>query len=224
MKRVLIFGGVGEATSIGGAIIDAEKRGGAEYQLAGYINDTCIGGEMDGYPVLGGKKDIPRFIEEGYYFIFAVYKLDHQQERRHLFDALEIPLERLVTFIHPTAYVAHNVQLSPGCIIMPGVTISSSTTLGLCCRVMAGAFIGHDTHVGGHVFFAANACVGSNSVVEEWAYLGFNCTTKGKLHIGKYSVVGMGSVVLKNVKSFSVVAGNPAAFQRYVRDYIPTLV
>jgi sugar O-acyltransferase (sialic acid O-acetyltransferase NeuD family) len=224
MKRVLIFGGLGEATAIGAAIIDAEKRGSTEYQLAGYINDTCIGGQLDGYPVLGGKQDIPRFIEEGYYFIFSVYKLDHQRERTTLFNALNIPLERLATFIHPTAYLAHNVQLAPGCTIMPGVTISSSTTLGICCRVMAGAFIGHDTHVGNHAFFAANACVGSNSRIEDWAYLGFNCTTKGKLHIGRYSVVGMGSVVLKDVPAFTIVKGNPAAFHRYVHDYEPTLV
>ncbi|MDB5019024.1 MAG: hypothetical protein JWQ28_151, partial [Pedobacter sp.] len=64
MKRVLIFGGEGEATSIGAAIIDANRRGSTAYELAGYINDTCIGGTMDDYPVLGGKADIPRFIEE----------------------------------------------------------------------------------------------------------------------------------------------------------------
>jgi hypothetical protein len=148
MKRVLIFGGLGEATSIGAAMIDANKRGSTEYELVGYINDTCIGETMDGYPVLGGRKDIPRFIEEGFYFLNTVYKVDHQQERQIVFDGLNIPLERLATFVHPLAYVSPNVTLSPGCVVMPGVTISSSTTFGICCRIMSGSFVGHDTQVG----------------------------------------------------------------------------
>jgi sugar O-acyltransferase (sialic acid O-acetyltransferase NeuD family) len=218
MKRVLIFGGLGEATSIGAAMIDANKRGSTEYELVGYINDTCIGETMDGYPVLGGRKDIPRFIEEGFYFLNTVYKVDHQQERQIVFDGLNIPLERLATFVHPLAYVSPNVTLSPGCVVMPGVTISSSTTFGICCRIMSGSFVGHDTQVGSHVFFAANSCVGSNSLVEDWVYFGFNCTTKGMLKFGKFSVVGMGAVVVKSVEPFQIVKGNPATFYRYVRD------
>src|SRR4051794_22802807 len=103
MKRVLIFGGLGEAMIIGSAIIDANKRGSTEYVLAGYINDTCVGDTLDGYPVLGGRRDIPRFIEEGYYFLNTVYKLDHQQERKALFQSLNIPLDRLAIFVHPLA-------------------------------------------------------------------------------------------------------------------------
>jgi sugar O-acyltransferase (sialic acid O-acetyltransferase NeuD family) len=218
MKRVLIFGGLGEATAIGAAIIDASKRGSTEYELAGYLNDISIGETMDGYPVLGGRKDIPRFIEEGYYFLNTVYKVDHQQERQRVFEGLNIPEDRLAIFVHPMAYVSPNVILSPGCVVMPGVTISSSTTFGICCRIMSGAFIGHDTVVGSHVFFAANSCVGSNSIVEDWVYFGFNCTAKGQLRFGKFSVVGMGAVVVKSVEPFHIVKGNPAVFHRYVRD------
>jgi sugar O-acyltransferase (sialic acid O-acetyltransferase NeuD family) len=218
MKRVLIFGGEGEATSIGAAMIDAARRGSTVYELAGYINDTCIGGTLDDYPVLGGKADIPRFIEEGYYFINTVYKVDHQQERKALFESLNIPLDRLATFVHPLAYVSPNVTLSAGCVVMPGVTISSRTTLGICCRIMAGAFIGHNAQIGNHVLFAANSCIGSDAIIGDLVYFGFNCTTKGKLRFGDFSVIGLGSVVVKDVNAFEVVKGNPAAFHRYVYD------
>jgi sugar O-acyltransferase (sialic acid O-acetyltransferase NeuD family) len=221
MKRVLIFGGLGEAMVIGSAIIDANKRGSTEYVLAGYINDTCIGDTLDGYPVLGGRKDIPRFIEEGYYFLNTVYKLDHQQERKALFESLAIPLDRLAIFVHPLAFIAPSVKLSPGCAIMPFVTILSDTTLGICCRVMYGASIAHDNQVGDHVYFAPHSCIGSDTTIGEFAYFGANCTTKGKLTFGEFSVVGLGSVAVKNVNPFEIVVGNPATFQRYVRDKDP---
>jgi len=218
MKKVLIFGGIGGATTIGAAIIDANKRGYNEYELAGYINDSAVGESFEGFPVLGGKEDIPRFVEEGYYFINTVYKIDGQVDRRKLFNSLNIPEERLAIFVHPLAYLAHNVTLSPGCVIMPGVTISSNTVLGKCCRVMAGAFIGHDVEIAEHCFFAANSCVGSDTIIDEWSYFGFNCTTRGKLKFGKFSVVGIGSVVTKDVEPYSIVYGNPAKFQRFVND------
>lgn len=218
MKKVLIFGGIGGATTVGAAIIDANKRGYNEYELAGYINDASIGEEFEGYPVLGGKNDIPRFVEEGYYFINTVYKIDGQVERKNLFNSLNIPEERLAIFVHPLAYIAHNVVLSPGCVIMPGATISSNTVLGKCCRVMAGAFIGHDNVIGEHCFFAANSCIGSDSIIQEWSYFGFNCTTRGKLKFGEFSVVGAGSVVIKDVEPYTIVYGNPGKFQRFVKD------
>src|SRR5690606_30172137 len=111
MKKVLIFGGIGGATTIGAAIIDANKRGYNEYELAGYINDSAVGESFEGFPVLGGKEDIPRFVEEGYYFINTVYKIDGQVDRRKLFNSLNIPEERLAIFVHPLAYLAHNVTL-----------------------------------------------------------------------------------------------------------------
>lgn len=218
MKKVLIFGGVGGATTIGAAIIDANNRGYNEYKLAGYINDSHIGEEFEGYPVLGGKNDIPKFIDQGYYFINTVYKIDGQIERTKLFEFLQIPVNRLAVFVHPSAYIAHNVKLSPGCVIMPGVTVSSNTRFGLCCRVMAGAFIGHDTVIGNHSFFAANSCIGSHIIIDDWVYFGFNCTAKNRLNFGKYSVVGLGSVVTKDVQEFSIVTGNPARHRRYVKD------
>lgn len=217
-KRVLIFGGVGGATSIGAAIVDANIRGSMEYELAGYINDSAVGEMFEGYPVLGGKEDIPRFIEEGYYFLNTVYKIDGQMDRKELFDSLNIPLERLAIFVHPLAYVASNVTLSPGCVVMPGATISSNTTFGICCRVMSGAFIGHDNIIGDHCFFAANSCMASDCIVEDWVYFGFNCTTKGRLRFNTFSVIGAASMVTKDVPSFSIVMGNPARFNRFVLD------
>jgi sugar O-acyltransferase (sialic acid O-acetyltransferase NeuD family) len=218
MKRVIIFGGSGEAMAIAAAIIDANKRGSTEYEFAGYLNDTCIGGSFDNYPVLGGREDIPRLIEEDYYFINTVYKMDHQRERKALFESLNIPLERLAIFVHPLANLAPSVQLSPGCAIMSDVTILSDTKLGISCRVGHGVFIGHDTAIGDHAYFAPHACIGSDTTIGDCAYFGFNCTTRGNLSFGDFSVVGLGSVVLKNVNDYEIVTGNPATFQRYVRD------
>ena len=50
----------------------------------------------------------------------------------------------------------------------------------------------------------------SKTIVNENATIGANSTIICGLEIGKYSFIGAGSVVTKNVKEFSVVIGNPA--------------
>lgn len=217
-KKVIIFGGIGAASTIGMAISDANKEGYNEYIMAGYLNDLESHQAIDEFPILGGKSDIPRLLDEGYYFINTVYKIDGQENRKLLFESLNIPEDRLASFISPKAYVASNVELGPGSVVMPNASISAGVKTGICCRVMSGALVGHDNNIGDHVFFAGNCTVGSHLNIGEFAYFGLNSTIGGKLKIGKFSVIGMGSVVTKNVENYSIVMGSPARHARFVKD------
>lgn len=217
-KKVLIFGGLGAASSLAMMMIDAYKRGQTKYKFCGYINDKDGVSSVQEHPVLGGKKDVPRLLDEGYYFLNTIYKIDGMIERVKMFESLNIPDDRLATFVHPSAYVAENVELSPGCVIMPFATVSSAAKLGKCCRVSLNATLGHDTTLGNHTFLAANSVVGSHVEVGEAVYFGLNCTVNGKLNIGSYSVVGIGSVLTKNAQNFEIWAGNPAKIMRKTKD------
>ena len=217
-KKLIIFGGIGAASTIGMAISDANKEGYSEYIMSGYLNDMDVHENIDGFPILGGKADIPRLLREGYYFINTVYKIDGQKDRLRLFESLNIPLDRLATFISPKSYVASNVKLGAGSVVMPNASISSGVETGVCCRVMSGALVGHDNKVGNHVFFAGNSTIGSHLDIGDFSYFGLNSTIGGKLNIGKFSVIGMGSIVTKDVQDYSVVIGSPAKHARFVKD------
>ena len=214
MKKVLILGGQGNASVIGSAMLDAARRGSRDYQFCGYLNDRDQREEIEGYRVLGGLRDIPRFLEEGYYFLNTIYKIDGQRERIQLFDSLPIPDERLATFVHPTAYLAAHVELGPGCVVMPHAIISTNVTLGKCARVMIGAIISHNCAIGAHTFVAAGACAGSNLRVGEGVHISMNATVREFLTIGNYSTLAMGSVLLKDMGELEVWAGNPAKLLR----------
>ena len=217
-NKVLIFGGIGAASTIAMAIIDANNNGYTELVFHGFINDKDALDKIDGYPIVGGFKDVPRLINEGYMFINTVYKIDGQRKRVALFEDLAIPDKQLATFIHPRAYVAPNVEIEKGCAVLPNANISSGAKIGRCVRIMTGAMIGHDCKIEDHAFFAANSCVGSHINFGTACYIGLNSTIGGKLLIGEYSVIGMGSVVTKNVKPYEIVGGNPSKHFRFVND------
>jgi sugar O-acyltransferase (sialic acid O-acetyltransferase NeuD family) len=214
MKKVLIIGGEGSGSVIGDSIIDANRRGDREFEFVGFINDRDNVNEIMGKPVLGGLKDVGRFIDAGYYFVYTLYKFDCQIERIALFDSLNIPDNRLVTFVHPTAYVAHNVELSPGCIIMPNVSITSKTKLGKSCCVRPGATIGHNNDIGDHTSIIAGASIGSCIKIGKGGFIGLKSCVREYTRIGQYSMVGMGAVVVKDIGEGELWVGNPAKFLR----------
>lgn len=217
-KKVIILGGLGNGSVIANAIVDANKHGYKEWEFVGYLNDRVKKDSLiEGFPVLGKTKDASKFIKKDYYFINTIYRIDGQQKRIKLFESLKIPDSSLATFIHPMAYVAPNVKLGHGTVIMPNVSISSGTIFGKCCLVMVGATIGHNNEIGNYCHFAAQCCTSSFIKISAGVHVGLNATIRENLKIGKNSALGMGSILLKSIDENEIWAGNPAKFIRQVK-------
>ena len=91
-KKVLILGGEGNGGVIANARRDAEMRGYKEWEIVGYLNDGYpVGTIIDSFPVMGSiKGDLQKYIDEGYYFIIAIMRLDGVEERIQLIRNLPI--------------------------------------------------------------------------------------------------------------------------------------
>lgn len=215
-KKILILGGEGNGGVIANAILDANNRGYNEWICEGYLNDRYpIGTMIDSFEVRGSiKDDLRKFISQGYYFINTILRIDGQNERIYMFEKLGIPDSQLATFIHPTVYIAPNVKLGAGCVIMPLVAISSNTILGKGCIVMVSATLGHDNVIGNYCHIAAQACVGAYLKIGDGVHIGLNSTIRENLTIGDYSTLGMGAVLTKNIGNKEIWAGVPARFLR----------
>lgn len=215
-KKIIIIGGVGNGTVIAHAIADANKKGYKEWECAGFLNDNVIIGEdIESYPVLGKINDIQKFIDEGYYFVYAIFRLNKKQQRIDMFYELNIPENQLATFIHPLSYVAPGVKLGPGCVVMPNVSLSSTTTFGKCCAVMIGSAIGHNSVIGDFCHFAGQCCVGSFTTLADGVNIGANATVRERLILAKNSSVGMAAMLTKNTGENEIWIGNPARFYKH---------
>lgn len=87
-----------------------------------------------------------------------------------------------------------------------GLVINGSTIIGKNVVVRHNTTIGNAKQKGGSPIIGDNVEIGANSVI------------LGEIVIGSNSIVGAGSVVIKNVPSYSLVVGNPA---KVVRDLTP---
>ncbi|RLC50864.1 MAG: hypothetical protein DRZ79_03715 [Candidatus Cloacimonadota bacterium] len=219
MKKIIILGGLGNGSVIANAILDANKKGFSEWTFAGYLNDRIPKGELiEEFPVLGKLSDTDNFVADGFYFINTIYRIDGQKERIKLFENLKIPERQLATFIHPSAYVAPNVEIGKGSVIMPQVSVSSGVKIGKCCLVMVNASIGHNSKIGNYCHLAAQSCISSFVELETGVHIGLNATVRENIIIKKYSSLGMGSVLLQNIGEKEIWAGNPARFLRKANE------
>jgi acetyltransferase EpsM len=217
-KRIIMLGGLGNASVIAAAIQDARRRGHDEWDVAGYLNDRLqVGEDLEGLPVLGALTDVPKFLDQGYYFINTIYRIDGQDLRIAMFEKLGIPDERLAVFVHHMAYVAGNTKLGPGTVIMPHVSVSSGTVFGRCCLVFGNAVVGHNNVIGDHCHFAAHSCSGSYLKINRGVHIGLNATVRESLTLGECSSLAMGAVLVKDMNDYEIWAGVPAKLLRLAK-------
>ena len=90
------------------------------------------------------------------------------------------------------------------------VTINRATTkaggvtrVGSHNLIMAYTHIAHDCQIGDHIIMANAATLGGHVVVEDWATVGALCPIHHFVRIGKYSFIGGGTTVTRDVLPFS---------------------
>ncbi|MGB4849713.1 MAG: hypothetical protein WBP41_17440 [Saprospiraceae bacterium] len=83
--------------------------------------------------------------------------------------------------------------------------------------VMNKCYIAHDCYLGRGVILSAGVLLGGRVVIGEFSNLGLGATVHQRMHIGSRVMVGMQTVVTKDILPYSLVAGNPARIHRFNR-------
>jgi len=210
MKQIIIIGGMGDGLVVASFIEDVITAKKEKISLLGFLNDS---GEdkINGYPVLGALKDASSFSKEkDLFFVSALLKVKYSYGRSKLINSLNIPLSKFITIIHPTATVAKAAKIGSGTVIGPHVTIMPNVKIGNHCSIRASANIGHDCILEDFCYMGPNSTLAGRSKMAIGAHLGPNSSVLDSKVLGAYSVVGIGSGVVRNVNSFDVVFGCPA--------------
>ena len=207
--NIAIIGGRGNGTVIASTIEDCLKAGSISFEKVCFLNDNET--IINGYTVVGKIQNGDwRSLSENFMFIYAMSNIKQARERYDLLLKLDIPKERFLNIIHPSAVVSNKANIGNGIAIMPNAIISPNVTIGDHTLIYAQSFIGHDTEIGSMAFIANNASIGGRVKIKNGAHIGSNSSILERLEIGEFSICGLGSVVLENVDPYQIVAGNPA--------------
>jgi acetyltransferase EpsM len=207
-QTIAVFGGRGGGALAAFAIGRLAALG--RVACIGFLNDAeAVGTPISGYPVLGpfsSWNGLPPATQ----FIAPLHKARQMRARAGVIRGLGVPRSRWATVVDPDAVVApdavHGVGLfaSAGCSIMCGAQVGDHVV------VRNGAHVAHDCSIGDFAFVGVNAVVCGYATVREGAHIAPGALVREGVTIGRYSVVGLGAVVVKDVPDGAVVVGNPA--------------
>lgn len=206
MKKLLIIG----AGSYGRTTYDIARimeSCGRDFYIKGFLDN-----KLD---VLNGYQNYPPIIDsvDNYVvqpddvFVCAFGDVNYKKK------FASIILERggeFMNIIHPNAKIGMNVKMGVGCIIGNNSYIDCDTEIGNFVSIQVNAVIGHDTKLGDWSMIDCFAFTGGFSVIEESVTLHTSSIVIPGKHIGNNAIINAGSVVIRDVKPYATVMGNPA--------------
>ena len=114
------------------------------------------------------------------------------------------------TLVHPAATLGRDVTVGAGTVIAPGARLSTHIDVGAHVQIDQNATVGHDTRLGDFCRLNPQACISGNVDIGTGAYIGANATVLQGLSVGQDSIVGAGSVVVRDAPAHLTVKGVPA--------------
>ena len=167
-----------------------------------FIDDTAPSGEYWG---------CRRFTFEDFQKVFIpgqvriVIAVGEPKARQDLYERVQAAGYALTPpILHRLAFVSDSARLEDG------VRVSPETVLGANTFVNHRSMIGHNCVIGKNCQISANVMIAGCVTVGDTVFAGVSSCIRDHTTVGEHTILSMGSVVLKDVRPWKIVLGNPA--------------
>lgn len=128
------------------------------------------------------------------------------------------------TVVLKDARIGENCNLNANVLVENDVVIGNNVTIKSGVQIWDGITLKDNVFIGPNVTFTNDFLPRSKmrpkkfleTVIKESASVGANSTLIGGITIGKFAMIGAGSVVTKDVPDYALVYGNPAKIRGWV--------
>jgi UDP-2-acetamido-3-amino-2,3-dideoxy-glucuronate N-acetyltransferase len=129
--------------------------------------------------------------------------------------------------------IGENCNIGQNVVISPGVKLGRNVKVQNNVSIYTGVICDDDVFLGPSMVFTnvinPRSAINrkdqyGSTLVERGVSIGANATIVCGIRLGKYSFVGAGSVVTKDVKPYALVVGNPARHKGWMSEYGHKLV
>jgi sugar O-acyltransferase (sialic acid O-acetyltransferase NeuD family) len=206
MKKILLFGG-GNQVHYTIDIIEKENK----YEIAGIIDSVHpIGADRYGYKVLGRQENLTQIVEE-YKIDAGLITIGDNWSRSIVYNAIikQMPSFEFVNAIHPSVIIGKNVELGFGVVMMAGVIVNPLAKIGNFTFFATGCQVEHDCIIEEFASVSAGSVMGGYVTIGKFSAITLGVTILDRLKIGENSVIGSGSLVLKDIPNNVLAHGNP---------------
>jgi sugar O-acyltransferase (sialic acid O-acetyltransferase NeuD family) len=179
-----------------------------DWEIAGFLHSYQGKSPLEGYPsdynILGEWETFPLTKDD--YCVIAVSDCNWREKIfRELYEKTNF-----LTYFHPTTIIGKHIELGQGVFICPFCTLSTNIKIGNGVLINTGCQIGHDSVLDDFSSLMANVDVGGWCKIGKKVFMGTKSTLIPRKTIADSATIGIGSVVIRNVKENETIFGNPA--------------
>jgi sugar O-acyltransferase (sialic acid O-acetyltransferase NeuD family) len=193
------------------AVVENIISSSANFSVYGYIDDnpSLLKRSYKNKFVIGTGIDL-REIFDKKLVKHAVVALGDNDKREEYMGRLSEIGYSIPNIIHKSCIIASDVQLGKGCVLAPGAIIMNGCKIGDGVTVNTGATIDHNCVLDGYDNISPGSHLSGRVHVEKCVFMGTGTIIIPDILIGHHSILGAGSVVIRNVPPYEKVAGVPA--------------
>ena len=198
-EGVYVLGAGGHAKVVCSAL-RAQRR-----SIAAIFDDRLElqGQLLDGIPIVGPIAEIPDTSES-----ICIIAIGDNAKRRAVAGLFRSV--RWTNAVHPYSWVDPTAELGPGSVVFAGAVIQASAVVGRHVIVNSGAIVEHDCALGDFAHMGPGSRLGGAVRVGPGAMLGIGSSVIPGKHIGDWSVLGAGAVLVRDLPNRATALGVPA--------------
>lgn len=199
-------GGLGRETAW---LVERVNRINPTWNMLGFVddNDRIWNCEINGYRVIGDYKKIMDYPKA-----YVVCAVAASRTRESIIKKVTelLPEVKFATLIDPSVVMSDLAVIGEGSIICAHTIISVNAAIGKHVIIDWNSTVGHDAVIEDYAMLYPSVNVSGATHIEAGAELGTGMQIIQGKKIGRYTVVGAGAVVVRDLPQNCTAVGNPA--------------
>lgn len=123
----------------------------------------------------------------------------------------KLPKEtKYTTLIHPSAIISKYAEIGEGSIITAGTIVTTDIKIGKHAHLNLHTTIGHDCKIGDYFTTAPATNISGLCEIGDSVYFGTNSSIRQGIKVCDNVTIGMGGIVVKDIREEGVYVGSPA--------------
>lgn len=214
MKDLLIIGASGFGREVAW-LVERINKAHPTWNLLGFIddNDAIWGQKINRYEVLGGCQSISEYPNAN-----IVCAVGAAKTRQMIITKVMAsnPDVKFATLIDPDVIKSNLVEIGEGTIICAHTILTVNIIIGKHVIINLDCTIGHDAIINDCVTLYPSVNISGNTITGSCTEIGTGAQIIQGKKIGSLSIVGAGSVVVKDIPDKCTAVGSPAKPIKYI--------
>lgn len=201
MSKVVVFG-VGQWADLAHFYLTHDSP----HEVAAFTvdRDYLAGEEHRGLPVVAFEEVEERYPPDEYEMFVPISFKRMNHLRAEKFAAAKEKGYSLVSYVSSKATTWPGFECGENCFIFEDNTVQPFVEIGDDVVMWSGNHIGHHTVIKDHVMVTSHVVISGACTVEPYCFFGVNATVRDETVVARETLVGAGSLILRDTKEFEI--------------------